>query len=155
MKTIKPEDIHPQVYKLFDDYVHSDIDRRTFLSKASKYTAGGLTASVMLEFLSPQYAQAAQTRHDDPALINEWITYPSPKGGGKIKGLLSKPVIKKKTFPGVVVIHENRGLNPHIQDVTRRLGLEGFIALGPDALTPLGGYPGNDDDGRALQKKKR
>ncbi len=153
-KKIRKEDISQEVYDLFDNYVHSRIDRREFMDKVSNYAVGGLTAAAIFDFLSPNYKDAIQIRANDPRLRSEFIEYNSPKGGGKIRGLLSRPDNTTGKLPGVVVVHENRGLNPHIEDVGRRAGLAGFLSLAPDALTPLGGYPGNDDDGRALQRKR-
>lgn len=155
MKRIKKEDIKQEVYDLFDKYVHSKIDRRDFMDQVSNYAVGGLTVAAIMDFLSPDYIDAIQVGPKDKRLRSEFIEYNSPKGGGKIKALLSSPKKKKKAkLPGVVVVHENRGLNPHIQDVGRRAGVAGFLSLAPDALTPLGGYPGNDDDGRALQRQR-
>ncbi|MEQ9403593.1 MAG: dienelactone hydrolase family protein [Cyclobacteriaceae bacterium] len=153
MKEIKKEDIGQEVFDLYDDYAHNIIDRRQFLDKLSVYAVGGLTVTSLMSFILPNY-QAIQVQQDDPRLKTEFINYDSPKGGGSIKGLLSRPKDAKKKLPGIVVVHENRGLNPHIQDVGRRAGLAGFISLAPDALTPLGGYPGNDDDGRTMQRKR-
>jgi len=154
MKTIKKEDINQGVFDLYDDYAHDRVSRRLFLDKLSTYAVGGLTVSSLLSFITPDYVKKIQIQQDDPRLKSEFITYDSPKGGGKIKGLLSRPSDVKGKLPGIVVVHENRGLNPHIEDVGRRAGLAGFISLAPDALTPLGGYPGNDDDGRELQRKR-
>lgn len=154
MKTIKKEDINQGVFDLYDDYAHDRVSRRLFLDKLSTYAVGGLTVSSLLSFITPDYVKKIQIQQDDPRLKSEFITYDSPKGGGKIKGLLSRPADVKGKLPGIVVVHENRGLNPHIEDVGRRAGLAGFISLAPDALTPLGGYPGNDDDGRELQRKR-
>lgn len=154
MKKIKKEDLSQEVYDLFDGYVHNKISRREFMEKVSRYAVGGLTAAAIFEFLSPRYAEAQQVKADDARLNSEYITYESPKGGGEIRGLLSRPAKNVEKLPGVVVVHENRGLNPHIADVCRRAALAGFIALAPDALSPLGGYPGNDDDGRKLQRQR-
>ncbi len=154
MKKIKKEDIKQGVFDLYDDYAHDRVSRRLFLDKLSTYAVGGLTVSSLLSFISPDYIKKIQIKQDDPQLKSEFITYDSPKGGGAIKGLLSRPADAKGKLPGIVVVHENRGLNPHIEDVGRRAGLAGFISLAPDALTPLGGYPGNDDDGRELQRKR-
>lgn len=154
MKKIKKEDIKQEVFDLYDDYAHDRVSRRLFLDKLSTYAVGGLTVSSLLSFISPDYVKKIQIKQDDPKLKSEFITYDSPKGGGPIKGLLSRPADAKGKLPGIVVVHENRGLNPHIEDVGRRAGLAGFISLAPDALTPLGGYPGNDDDGRELQRKR-
>ncbi len=154
MKKITAEDINQEMYDLYDEYVHSRIDRKKFLEKLSVYAVGGLTLPSILEFMLPNYQDKIQIRPDDPRLKSEFIEYNSPKGGGKIRGLLSKPANGPSKLPGIIVVHENRGLNPHIEDVGRRAALAGFISLAPDALTPLGGYPGNDDDGRTLQAKR-
>ena len=154
MKKIKKEDISQEVFDLYDDYAHNKLDRRQFVEKLSLYTVGGLTVSSLLSFMSPNYKDTILVKQDDPRIDSDFITYESPKGGGTIKGLLSKPKSLKTKVPGVVVVHENRGLNPYIEDVGRRTAVEGFISLAPDALSPLGGYPGNDDDGRALQKQR-
>jgi carboxymethylenebutenolidase len=154
MKKIKKEDIKQEVFDLYDDYAHDRVSRRLFIDKLSTYAVGGLTVSSLLGFISPDYVKKIQIKQDDARLKSEFITYDSPKGGGTIKGLLSRPAETKGKLPGIVVVHENRGLNPHIEDVGRRAGLAGFISLAPDALTPLGGYPGNDDDGRELQRKR-
>jgi carboxymethylenebutenolidase len=124
------------------------------MDKLSTYAVGGLTVASLLSFISPDYVKKIQIQPNDPQLKSEYIHYESPKGGGSIKGLLSRPADAKEKLPGIIVVHENRGLNPHIEDVGRRAGLAGFISLAPDALTPLGGYPGNDDEGRALQSKR-
>jgi carboxymethylenebutenolidase len=153
-KKLSGKDLDPAVYALFDDYVHNAISRREFLKRLSKYTVAGVSAGAIFEFLAPNYALAAQVKADDPRIKTEYIEYVSSKnngGGGKIRGLLASPVKHDKKLPGVIVVHENRGLNPYIEDVARRAAVAGFIALAPDALTPLGGYPGNDDEGRKLQ----
>jgi len=149
----KASDFDQKLLNLFDRYVHGLINRREFLEGASKFAVGGLTAAAILESLNPTYAQAQQIPEDDSRLKTETIEYPSPQGSGPIRAYLARPANSSGPLPGVVVIHENRGLNPHIKDVARRAGLAGFLALAPDALTPLGGYPGNDDDGRALQRQ--
>jgi len=154
MKPLKKEDINQEVFDLYDDYAHNKIDRRQFVEKLSLYAIGGLTISSLLSFMSPNYVDTIIVKPDDERLESKYITYQSPKGGGTIKGLLSQPDNNTKKLSGIVVVHENRGLNPYIEDVGRRAALEGFITLAPDALTPLGGYPGNDDDGRELQKKR-
>ena len=154
MKPIKKEQVSQEVFDLYDDYAHNRINRRQFIDKLSTYAIGGLTVASLLSFISPNYVDKIQVRQDDKRLKSEFITYDSPKGGGEIKGLLSRPAGVKEKLPGIVVVHENRGLNPHIEDVGRRAGLSGFISLAPDALTPLGGYPGNDDDGRSLQRQR-
>ncbi len=154
MKKLKKEDIKQEVFDLYDDYAHNRIPRRLFMDKLSTYAVGGVTVGSLLGFISPDYVKKIQIRQDDPKLKSEFITYDSPKGGGSIKALLSKPADTEGKLPGIVVVHENRGLNPHIEDVARRAALAGFISLAPDALTPLGGYPGNDDDGRELQQQR-
>lgn len=154
MKEIKKEDIKQEVFDLYDDYAHNRVNRRDFMQRLSLFAVGGLTVTSLMSFLSPDYIDAIQIRKDDSRLQSEFISYNSPKGGGKIKGLLSRPVSAKGKLGGIIVVHENRGLNPHIEDVSRRAALAGFISLAPDALTPLGGYPGNDDDGRTLQSKR-
>lgn len=154
MKKLRKEDIKQEVFDLYDDYAHNKIDRRKFIEKLSLYAVGGITVGSLLSFVSPNYVDTLLVKPDDDRLDSKFITYDSPKGGGQIKGLLSKPKDAKGKLPGIVVVHENRGLNPYIEDVGRRAALEGFISLAPDALSPLGGYPGNDDDGRALQQKR-
>lgn len=154
MPPITNDSLDPQIFELFDSYVHSLISRREFLDRVSKYAVGSLTAVAILEYLSPKYSAAQRVRPGDPRLGEEYIEYSSPDGGGTIRGLLCTPEDEDMAFPGIVVVHENRGLNPHIEDVARRTALAGFVALAPDALTPLGGYPGNDDEGRALQRQR-
>ncbi|KAA2216683.1 dienelactone hydrolase family protein [Maribacter flavus] len=154
MKELRKEDIKQEVFDLYDDYAHNRVSRRLFIDKLSTYAVGGITVSSLLSFISPDYVKKIQIQADDPNLKSEYIHYNSPKGGGSIKALLSRPADAKEQLLGIVVVHENRGLNPHIEDVGRRAGLAGFISVAPDALTPLGGYPGNDDDGRELQRKR-
>ncbi|ANE50857.1 dienelactone hydrolase family protein [Flavisolibacter tropicus] len=154
MNEIKKEDVKQEVFDLYDDYAHNRVSRRDFMQKLSLYAVGGLTVTSLMSFLMPDYKGSLQIKSDDPRIKSEYITYESPKGGGKIKALLSMPADNKKKLGGIVVVHENRGLNPHIEDVARRAALAGFISLAPDALTPLGGYPGNDDAGRELQSKR-
>lgn len=154
MDQIRKEDIKQEVFDLYDDYAHSRIDRRSFMKQLSVYAVGGLTLTSLMSFLMPDYKGNIQIKADDPRLSSLYINYASPKGGGSIKGLLSKPLKSKKKLGGIIVVHENRGLNPYIEDVSRRAALAGFIALAPDALTPLGGYPGNDDEGRTMQSKR-
>lgn len=154
MKKITKEDINQEVFDLYDDYVHNKIERRQFVEKLSLYAAGTLTLPSLLSFMMPNYVDSILINDDDPRLESEYITFESPKGGGKIKGLLSQSTKTKKKLPGIIVVHENRGLNPYIEDVGRRAAVEGFITLAPDALSPLDGYPGNDDTGRELQKKR-
>jgi carboxymethylenebutenolidase len=138
-------DFPPEVLKLFDGYVHGAISRRDFLDRAGKYAIGGFTAAAMLESLRPNYAFAQQVAKDDARIKTEYLTYPSPQGSGTMRGYFARPANLAGKLPGVVVIHENRGLNPYIEDVTRRLALANFVALAPDALTPLGGYPGDEE----------
>ncbi|MFV0592344.1 MAG: dienelactone hydrolase family protein [Draconibacterium sp.] len=154
MKNINKEQVDQGVFDLYDEYAHNKIDRRQFMERLSVYAVGGLTVSSLMSFIMPDYQEQIQVKADDSRLKTETIEYVSPKGGGKMKGQLSRPAGNTKKLPGIVVVHENRGLNPHIADVGRRAALEGFISLSPDALTPLGGYPGNDDDGRELQSKR-
>lgn len=154
-KSVSKQDITPEIWRLFDDYVHSQIDRRQFLSKVSQVgLATGLSATAVLNFLAPRYAEAKQVEENDTRIESNKVDYPSPQGAGTMRALLAMPKQPAKKLPGVIVVHENRGLNPHIEDVTRRAAVEGFVALGPDALTPLGGYPGTDDAGRELQAKR-
>jgi carboxymethylenebutenolidase len=154
MSEIKKEDIKQEVFDLYDDYAHNRLDRRAFVQKLSIYAVGGLTVPAIMSFLMPDYKSNVQVKADDPRLKSGYINYSSPKGGGTIKGLLSKPVDAKTKLGGIVVVHENRGLNPYIEDVARTAALAGFITLAPDALSPLGGYPGNDDEGRTMQSKR-
>ena len=154
MKEVRKEDLSQGVFDLYDDYAHNRVDRRNFMQKLSVYAVGGLTVPSLMSFLMPDYQTGTQVQPDDPRLKSEYIHYSSKKGGGMIKGLLCKPANAKQKLGGIVVVHENRGLNPYIEDVTRRAALAGFIALAPDALSPLGGYPGNDDEGRALQSAR-
>jgi len=153
MKEIRKEDIKQEVFDLYDDYAHSRIERREFMQKLSAYAVGGITLTALTGFLMPAYTNAIQVKPDDPRLKSEYIYYESPKGGGKMKALLSIPVDAKGKLGGIVVVHENRGLNPYIEDVAKRAALAGFVTIAPDALTPLGGYPGNDDQGRDMQSK--
>jgi carboxymethylenebutenolidase len=146
-------DFDPNVLILFDAYVHGAIDRRGFLGKASKYATAGMTAAMMLDALNPRFAEAQQVAKDDPRLKAEYVTFPSPQGNSTTKGYLVRPANAKGKLPGVLVVHENRGLNPHIEDIARRLALDNFIAFAPDALAPLGGYPGDEDQARQLFPK--
>ncbi|MBL7835168.1 MAG: dienelactone hydrolase family protein [Cyclobacteriaceae bacterium] len=154
MSQLRKEDIKQEVFDLYDDYAHNRIDRRNFMQQLSTYAVGGITVAALSSFLMPDYKGQIQIAQDDPRLTSEYINYPSPNGAGTIKGLLSKPVDAKGKLGGIVVVHENRGLNPHIEDVGRRAALPGFISLAPDMLTPLGGYPGTDDAGREMQSKR-
>jgi len=145
MERKKASDFPQEVLNLFDGYVHGRMSRRDFLDNASKYAVGGFTAAAMLESLRPNFAWAEQVKKDDPRLKAEYVEYPSPQGSGTMKGYLAKPANASGKLPAVVVIHENRGLNPYIEDVTRRVALLNYIAFAPDALTPLGGYPGDEE----------
>lgn len=144
-----------EVLDLYDDYAHGRLDRRGFLQRASKFAIGGLTAAAILDALSPNYALAEQVAKDDKRIVASYAEYESPKGGGKMRGYLVKPAGLTKKVPAILVIHENRGLNPYIEDVARRVAVEGFVAFAPDALFPLGGYPGNDEEGKAMQAKRK
>ncbi|HZL17910.1 MAG TPA: dienelactone hydrolase family protein [Polyangia bacterium] len=152
----KSSDFPPEVLSLFDQYVHHLIDRRGFLDGAAKFAVGGLTAAGFLEALSPRFAEAQQVPKNDPRLHAETVDFPSPHGSGKARGYLVQPAHQGKASvrrPAILVVHENRGLNPHIEDIARRLALEGFLAFAPDALFPLGGYPGDEDRARELFAK--
>ena len=154
MKPLKKEDIQQEVFDLYDDYAHNKLNRRQFVEKLSMYAIGGLTVGSLLSFMSPNYVTTLLVAKDDPRLVSDYIHYDSPKGGGSIKALLSMPKDTSGKLPGVIVVHENRGLNPYIEDVGRQAALEGFISIAPDALSPLGGYPGNDDEGREMQRQR-
>lgn len=154
MSEINKDDIKQEVFDLYDDYAHNRLSQRAFVQNLSLYAVGGLTVPALMSFLMPDYKGTLQINADDDRLKSTYINYTSPKGGGTIKALLSKPRGAKNKLGGIIVVHENRGLNPYIEDVARRAALAGFISLAPDALTPLGGYPGNDDEGRSLQNKR-
>lgn len=141
-------DFHPEVMQLFDKFVHGVIDRRGFLSGVAKYTTAGVTASMLLDQLSPQFAAAQVVSKTDPRIVSRTIEFTSPEGYGKASGLMVRPANASSKLPGVLVIHENRGLNPHIEDIARRIALDGFVAFAPDALFPLGGYAGDEDKAR-------
>jgi len=146
------KDIDPQVYDLYDEYCHGRMDRREFLDRAAALTVGGVSALAMAQALMPQYAEAEVVSFTDERIKASYVNYPSPGGtSGEMRGYLVQPA-GDGPFPAVLVIHENRGLNPYIEDVARRAAVDGFLALAPDGLSPIGGYPGNDDDGRAMQK---
>lgn len=153
MQRKKASDFDPRLLELYDGYVHGKMTKRSFLSNATKYVAAGVTAAAVLESLQPNYALAQQVAPDDPDIETMVAEYDSPNGHGTIKGLMAKPAGATGKLPAVLVIHENRGLNPYIEDVVRRAAKAGYLAFGPDGLTPLGGYPGNDEDGRAMQKE--
>lgn len=154
MERKQAADFDQELLNLYDDYAHGRIHRRGFLENAARFAVGGLTAEALLAMLSPNYAWAQQVGKDDPRLQSEYLEYDSPQGGGRMRGLLARPAATAHRLPAVLVVHENRGLNPYIEDVARRLGVAGFLALAPDGLTPLGGYPGNDDRGRELQAQR-
>ena len=143
-------DFPPEVLKLFDGYVHGRLDRREFLDRAAKFAVGTFTAAAMLESLKPNFAWAQQVQKDDKRIRTQYLDYDSPNGHGRMRGYLAQPADAKGKLPAVLVIHENRGLNPYIEDVVRRLALANFVAFAPNALTPVGGYPGDEDKARAL-----
>jgi len=153
MKRKNASDFPQELLDLYDHYAHGMIDRRTFLDRAGKFAAGSLTAAALLQMLSPNYVHAQQVPASDDRVKSEYVSYDSPEGHGSMKGLLAKPSQASGKLPGVLVVHENRGLNPYIEDVARRVALAGFLAFAPDALTPLGGYPGSDDKGRKMQRQ--
>ena len=144
-------DFDPRVLKLFDGYVHGTVSRRQFIDQAAAFTVSG---AAILASLSPDYARAQQVDPDDSSISVSYKKYASPKGGGEMRGYFARPAVIDHKLAGVVVVHENRGLNPYVEDVVRRLAMAGFIAFGPDALWPLGGYPGNDDEGRIMQRER-
>lgn len=146
------QDFDPGVLQLFDQYVHGDISRRDFLASAGKFAIAGVTAEGLLVALIPNFAEAQQVGREDARINATYVEFPSPLGYGKIRGYLVKPAEFKGKLPTVLVVHENRGLNPHIEDIARRLALDNFIAFAPDALFPLGGYPGDEDKARELFK---
>lgn len=146
-------DFHPEVLRLFDQYVHGAIPRREFLKAAGKYAVAGVTADALLSALSPQFAEAQQVPANDARITASYVEFASPQGYGKARGYLARPAHAKGKLPTILVVHENRGLSPHIEDIARRLALENFIALAPDALFPLGGYPGDEDKARELFPK--
>ena len=153
MSRMTAEDFDQELLDLYDHYAHGIINKREFLDKAAKWAVGGVTAVALLDMLSPDYAMAQQVSFNDPDIMPEYITYSSPNGHGEVRGYLVKPNDAPAMLPAVLVIHENRGLNPYIKDVARRLAKAGFMALAPDGLTVVGGYPGNDSDGRELQRQ--
>ena len=146
-------DFDQEVLILFDAYVHGALDRRGFIDKASKYAVGGVTAAMMLDQLSPKFAEAQVVKPEDERIKAQSVEYDSPNGNGKMRGYLVTPAKPSGKLPAVLVVHENRGLNPHIEDIARRLALDNFMAFAPDALTPLGGYPGDEDKARELFQK--
>lgn len=153
MSRLTAKDFAPELLELYDHYAHGTLSKREFLNRAAKFAVGGLTATTILASMRPNYVLARQVPPTDPDITADYISYPSPKGNGTIRAYLVKPAKAQGTVPGVVVVHENRGLNPYIEDVTRRLAKAGFMALAPDGLSSKGGYPGNDDKGRELQQE--
>jgi carboxymethylenebutenolidase len=154
MERKKASDYPQEVLDLFDGYVHGRMNRRDFLDRAAKYAVGGMTAAAMLDSLRPNFAWAQQVAKDDARIRVEFLDYPSPQGSDKMRGYFARPAKAAGKLPGVLVIHENRGLNPYIEDVARRLAVEGYVAFAPDALTPVGGYPGDEDKARELFAKQ-
>lgn len=152
MKRMTAQDFDQGLLDLYDFYVHGKMTKREFLDRAQRYAVGGVTALVLLDMLKPNYALAEQVSFNDPDIMAEYATYDSPNGTGEVRGYLVKPAGKEGKLPAVLVIHENRGLNPYIEDVARRVAKAGFMALAPDGLTSVGGYPGNDEEGKVLQK---
>lgn len=146
-------DFHPDVLRWFDRYVHGEVDRRGFLDGVARYAVGGVSAAMLLEALAPKFAQAQQVAPDDRRLLSRRVEYASPAGHGTMRGLLVRPAGATSALPGILVVHENRGLNPHIEDIARRIALDNFVAFAPDALAPLGGYPGDEDRARELFAK--
>ncbi len=152
MNRMTAKDFDQELLDLYDFYAHGKITKREFLDRAGKFAVGGVTAAALLTMLSPDYALAQQVSFNDPDIVPEYITYPSPNGHGEVRGYLVKPANATGPLPAVLVVHENRGLNPYIEDVARRVAKAGFMALAPDGLTSVGGYPGNDAEGRDLQR---
>lgn len=153
MTRLTAKDFPQQLLDYYDYYAHGKITKREFLQLAAKYAVGGMTALALFDLLKPNYALAQQVEFTDPDIYPQYIHYPSPNGHGQVRGYLVLPKKANGKAPAVVVVHENRGLNPYIEDVARRVAKAGFIALAPDGLSSVGGYPGNDDEGRELQQK--
>ena len=153
MTRMTAKDFAPELLELYDFYAHGQITKRQFLDRAGKFAVGGLTAVAILGMMSPDYAMAEQVSFNDPEILGEYVMYPSPNGHGEVRAYRARPLSATGPLPAVVVVHENRGLNPYIEDVTRRLAKAGFLAFAPDGLTSVGGYPGNDEKGRELQAK--
>ncbi len=153
MERKKASDFDQGLLNLFDQYVHGDIDRRGFLDRAGKYAVGGVTAAMLLDQLNPAFAAGQKITPDDKRIKTEWVEFPSPQGSPKTHAYVARPASTSGKLPGILVIHENRGLNPHIQDIARRLAVDNFLALAPDALATLGGYPGDEDKARELFPK--
>ncbi|SLN51295.1 YghX family hydrolase [Roseisalinus antarcticus] len=148
----KASDFHPRILEYFDGYVHGQMTKREFIARAGRYAAAGVTGAMILDQLQPNYAWAQQVAPDDPEIESEVVEYQSPEGHGTVRGLMARPAGATGPLPAVLVVHENRGLNPYIEDVVRRAAKAGYLAFGPDGLTPLGGYPGNDEEGREMQR---
>ena len=153
MTRLTAKDFQPELLELYDYYAHGKITKREFLDRAAKFAVGGLTAAAILASMSPDYALAQQVEFTDPDILAEYMTYPSPKGNGNVRAYMVRPVNAKGKVPAVVVVHENRGLNPYIEDVARRVAKAGFLSLAPDGLSSVGGYPGNDEKGKDLQQQ--
>lgn len=153
MARMKASDFSQELLDLYDGYAHGKVSKREFLDRASKYAVGGVTAAALLDQLKPDYALANQVAADDPDISAEYVMYPSPEGHGEIKAYMTRPANAAGPLAAVLVVHENRGLNPYIEDVARRVAKAGYIGFAPDGLTPLGGYPGTDDEGREMQKQ--
>ncbi len=153
MARLTAKDFAPELLELYDHYAHGMITKRQFLDRAGRFAVAGVGAAAILEAMSPDYALAQQVEFTDPDIVPEYITYPSPQGHGEVRGYLVRPANVYGPVPGVVVVHENRGLNPYIEDVARRVAKAGYVALAPDGLSSVGGYPGNDDKGRELQQQ--
>ena len=149
----RAQDFDQRILEIFDGYVHGKITKREFMAQAGRYAAAGVTGAMILEQLQPNYALAQQVAPDDPDIETELIEYESPEGHGTIRALMAWPAGAEGPLPAILVVHENRGLNPYIEDVVRRAAKAGYVALGPDGLTPLGGYPGNDEEGREMQRQ--
>jgi len=153
MTRLTAKDFPQELLDYYDYYAHGKISKREFLNLAARYAVGGMTALALFNLLKPNYALAEQVKFTDPDILPEYIQYPSPNGHGDVRGYLVKPVKATGKVPAVVVVHENRGLNPYIEDVARRVAKAGYIALAPDGLSSVGGYPGNDEEGKVLQQK--
>jgi carboxymethylenebutenolidase len=153
MQRKRAADFDQELLNLFDQYVHGAIDRRGFLDRAAKFAVAGMTAAMLLDALNPKFVEAQQVPKDDRRLKTQYVDYESPQGSGKMRAYLARPSDATGKLPGILVVHENRGLNPHIEDIARRLALDNFMAFAPDALTPLGGYPGGEDKARELFAK--
>jgi carboxymethylenebutenolidase len=153
MERKRAADFPQDLLNLFDQYVHGAIDRRGFLDRAARFAVGGMTAAMLLDALNPKFVEAQRVPADDPRLATQYLTFESPRGSGQVRGYLARPAAATGPLPAVLVVHENRGLNPHIEDITRRLALDNFMAFAPDALTSQGGYPGDEDKARDLFAK--